>query len=326
MPINTVLEVYRYSEALLKHLPDDVLVTFQDQLLYSKKKVIIKGNAANSFNDRRNHIAASARNSNTADNLADRISKFNDDDALSKTTVVYRIPLKYLVDLGLVNLPTEFDVKFIFNLEKNRSKLFESRKKIANLTTGAVAPLPTDAPDTDVHFFGAPYLQYKQIKLSDTFDKYVSKALRSKRALRTGIKSTPFKKTFEINAGSQSHIADFKGAYKQFSFIEISLVYDKSEQHHNVYDSYNAELAATAIASMQLENLNNKYGEINKKIDLTDKHDRYMMYRNFVAWATKKGSSVGPLTQYKDDPIYKELIKYNKYYKATERTKNYTLT
>ena len=32
----------------------------------------------------------------------------------------------------------------------------------------------------------------------------------------------------------------------------------------------------------------------------------------------KKGSSVGPLTQYKDDPIYKNLIKYNKYYKASE--------
>ena len=233
LPINTVLEVYRYSEAMLKHLPDDVLATFQNQLLYSKKKkkrVIIKGNAANSFNDRRNHIAVSARNSNTDDNLENRISKSNDDDALSKTTVVYRIPLKYLVDLGLVNLPTEFDVKFIFNLEKNGSKLFESRTKIANLTAGAAAPLPTDAPDADVHFFGAPYLQYEQIKLSDTFDKYVSKALRLKRVLRTGIKPTPFKKTFEINTGSQSHIVDFKGANKQFSFVEISFVYDKSEQ------------------------------------------------------------------------------------------------
>ena len=89
-------------------------------------------------------------------------------------------------------------------------------------------------------------------------------------------------------------------------------------RHHSVYDSYNTELAATAIANVQLENLNNKYGEINTKFNLTDEHDMYIMYRNFAAWATKKGSSVGPLTQYKDDPIYNELIKYNKYYKATE--------
>ena len=50
---------------MLKHLPDDVLKTFQGDILYSKKPVIIKGNAANTIDDRRNHIAAAARNSNT---------------------------------------------------------------------------------------------------------------------------------------------------------------------------------------------------------------------------------------------------------------------
>ena len=39
------------------------------------------------------------------------------------------------------------------------------------------------------------------------------------------------------------------------------------------------------------------------------------MYRNFVAWATQ-GPSVGPLTQFATDPVYKELIKYGKYYKG----------
>ena len=63
---------------MLKHLPDDVLETFQHEILYSKKKVIIKGNGANSFNDRRNHAAGAARNSNTDENLAGRIAKFND--------------------------------------------------------------------------------------------------------------------------------------------------------------------------------------------------------------------------------------------------------
>ena len=105
LPINTTLDIYRYSEAMLKHLPDDVLETFQHELLYSKKKVIIKGNAANSFNDRRNHIAAAARNSHTDNNIEDRIAKFNDDNALSATKV-YRISLRYLVDVGLVNFPT----------------------------------------------------------------------------------------------------------------------------------------------------------------------------------------------------------------------------
>ena len=117
---------------MLKYLPDDVLKTFQKELLYSKKPVIIKGNAANTIADRRNHIHVAARNSNTDDNLEDRITKFNQDDALSKKKV-YRIPLKYIVDIGLVNLPAAFNVKFVFNLEKTLGKLFESRKKLQTL-------------------------------------------------------------------------------------------------------------------------------------------------------------------------------------------------
>ena len=38
LPINTTLDIDRYSESMLKHLPDDVLAIFQHQLLYSKKK------------------------------------------------------------------------------------------------------------------------------------------------------------------------------------------------------------------------------------------------------------------------------------------------
>ena len=43
-----------------------------------------------------------------------------------------------------------------------------------------------------------------------------------------------------------------------------------------------------------------------------------MMYKNFVSWATGQGSSVGLLTQYANNDIYKELIKYEKYYLAKE--------
>ena len=272
LPVNTTLETYRYSESMLKHLPDDVLATFQHELLYSKKKVICKGNAANSFSDRRNHIAAAARDSNTDDTIGDRIAKFNPSNELSEIKV-YRIQLRYLVDLSLVNMPTAFNRKIIFHLEQKLSKLFESKAKLPNAAAGAAAALPTTEPDANIFFSSTPYLQYAQIKLNDTFNKYITKALQSKRVLRTGIKPTPYQKTFEVNTGTQSHVVEFKGANKQFSFTEISLVHDKSEQHNSVYDSYNIELAATRIASVQLENLNNKYGEINRKYDLTEEHD-----------------------------------------------------
>ena len=57
---------------------------------------------------------------------------------------------------------------------------------------------------------------------------------------------------------------------------------------------------------------------MNKKYDLTEEHDNYEMYRNFVAWTTQGGSSVVPLTEYSQNEIYKELLKYKDYYTSTE--------
>ena len=164
LPINKTLDIYRYSEAMLKHLPDDVLKTFQGDILYSKNPVIIKGNTANTINDRRNHIAAAARNSNTDNNIDDRIAKFNADNALSGKKV-FRIPLKYLVDIGLVNLLTAFNVKFVFNLQQTLAKLFQSRKKLPNTAAGAAVALPTTEPDANVYFHAIPFCNMSRLNL-----------------------------------------------------------------------------------------------------------------------------------------------------------------
>ena len=176
---------------MLKHMPEKVLATFQKELLYSQKKVIIKRNGNNTLNERRNHIAAAANNSYKDDNIDDRIAKFNENNALS-TVKTYRIPLRYLVDLGLVNLPTVFDTKFIFHLDQKLGKLFESKARLANKASGQPADLPTTDPDANVYFNSTPYIQYEIFKLNDTFVAYLRKALQSKRVLRTGIKPSPY--------------------------------------------------------------------------------------------------------------------------------------
>ena len=45
VPILTLktVEVYRYSDEILKHIPKDALETFEETLLYSKKKVTPTG-------------------------------------------------------------------------------------------------------------------------------------------------------------------------------------------------------------------------------------------------------------------------------------------
>ena len=90
-------------------------------------------------------------------------------------------------------------------------------------------------------------MSYPLIKLNENFEVYFNATLRSKKALRTGIKMTPYQQPFEISAGTQSINVGFIGANKQFAFLEISLVYDKSDQHKTIYNSYNVEVAGQRI-------------------------------------------------------------------------------
>ena len=54
-------------------MPKDALKTIQNDILYSKKKIVIPGNNA----DRRTHYMNAANAANRTDeNLTDRISKF----------------------------------------------------------------------------------------------------------------------------------------------------------------------------------------------------------------------------------------------------------
>ena len=71
--------------------------------------------------------------------------------------------------------------------------------------------------------------------------------LFSSKILRMGIQKTPYHKTYELQTGVQDVTVDFQGANRQFDWIEISLVYNKSDKHLSLYDSYNVECAAKMI-------------------------------------------------------------------------------
>ena len=103
----------------------------------------------------------------------------------------------------------------------------------------------------------------------------------SERVLRTGIKAMPYQKSFELVTGTESRIINFQAANKQFSFLSISLVYDKSNQHRSIDDSCNAELASTKIKLIKLENVSNTYSSFNSvKFNTSDVQDKYLLYLN----------------------------------------------
>ena len=91
----------------------------------------------------------------------------------------------------------------------------------------------------------------------------------SENNLQTGIQKTPLQKSYKMSVGSQSRTITFNNAFKQFPFLKIPLIYEKSDQYLSIYDSYNTEIACAHIKLIKLQNASNTYSEFNTvKFDL----------------------------------------------------------
>ena len=134
-----------------------------------------------------------------------------------------------------------------------------------------------------------------------------------KKILCMGAQKTPIQKTYEIDVGQDSINIDFLGSNRQFDWLEISMVYDKSDKHTTIYDSYNVELASKYIKSVKLSNFTKIYSLANeKKYDMDNLTQKHLLYKQIVAWACD-GCSVAPLTDYINNPIYQELVDEDQY-------------
>ena len=102
-------------------MPKNALKVVENDLLYSREKVKLPIGK-----DRRDERTAAGEDADdrTDDNLNQRIRKFKNQ---LKNTYWYRILLKYLVRIGLVNTPIKFNTKWRLTFEMNMQKLFESK-------------------------------------------------------------------------------------------------------------------------------------------------------------------------------------------------------
>ena len=124
LPLANKVDIYRYSNKLLKHVPKGALKKLQNDWLYSKYKFVIYGDN----NDRCVYYTMTdTRAGNITDeNLIDRKAKFQNQ---IKNKYVYRIPLRSLCDVGLVNQCFKFNTKYILTLEIHVQRLFETNEK-----------------------------------------------------------------------------------------------------------------------------------------------------------------------------------------------------
>ena len=66
--------------------------------------------------------------------------------------------------------------------------------------------------------------------------------------------------------------------------------------------------------SVRLTNLTEIYSLTNqKKYDIDNLTQKHLLYRQFVAWSCN-GSSVAPLSDYMNNPVYQELIPEDEYF------------
>ena len=117
-----------------------------------------------------------------------------------------------------------------------------------------------------------------------------------------------------MNVGAQSRKVNFYSFPSQFEFMETLIVYDRSEQHQTICNSYELELAARNVQLVKLENVTNTYnvtGTLEYNIDNED--DKHPLYPIFVTYNCN-GCSAALLTQYRNNKIYQELKSEEEYF------------
>ena len=233
LPTNNSVAIHHYSNAQMKYLPETAVKKLLKTMLYSKKPVYLEKNI-----DRRPHNDNDDAD-RTDPNLTYRMGQLKN---YIFQKHIYRTPLGSIVDLGLVNFAFKTDLRIVITLERNLNKLFESNKKVTTVL---------ENPDAFIDIYDRPFISYQKINLTKNADLYFTGILRSETALRQGVLPAPNQHEFEIAVDTQSYTCTFKGTQRQFDWLEISVVYDRSYQHTTIYDSYDLELASKVIQSIK---------------------------------------------------------------------------
>ena len=100
-------------------------------------------------------------------------------------------------------------------------------------------------------------------------------------------------------------------------------MYNKSDKHTAIYDSYNIKIASKIIKLIKLTNFTEIYSLTNeKKFDIDNLTQKHLLCKQFVTWSCN-GSSVAPLTDYVNNEIYQDLIEEDDYFDVRSNERLY---
>ena len=115
------------------------------------------------------------------------------------------------------------------------------------------------------------------------FRQYLETILFSATVLRMGIQKIAYQRTYDMQVGSQDFTVDFLGLNKQFGWIEISPVFNKSDKQLTIYDRYNAKCAARLIKLVEFTNISKAHSATNtKKLDMSTTYKNFCYTSNLL--------------------------------------------
>ena len=152
------------------------------------------------------------------------------------------------------------------------------------------------APDAHIVFARAPFIQYLQIFLAKNFGQYLETIMLSSKVLCMGLQKKPYQKTYELQVGLQEFDRDFKGCERQLHWLKICLVYDKSNKHTTLYDSYKAKCAARMIKNIELSNISDADSATNTmKFNINNDTQKHLLQKQYTGWKQYTVSAIKPL-------------------------------
>ena len=92
------------------------------------------------------------------------------------------------------------------------------------------------------------------------------------------------------------------------------MLYDKSDKHLTLYDSYNTECAARMIKSVELSNISDVYRATNLlKYNINNNKQKHLLWRQYVAWHCN-GYTAARIPDYINNSVFQELLLENDYF------------
>ena len=174
LPTNNSVDIYQYSKAQKKYLPEKSVKKLLKTMLYSNKPVYLEKNI-----DKRPHNDTDDDKRSDA-NLTYRLKELKN---YFFQKHIYRIPLSLIVDFGLVNFSFKTDLRIVITLERSLNKTFESNKKVTTIP---------ENPDDFINIYDRLFISYQEINLTKNADLYFTVILRSETALKQGVLPAPY--------------------------------------------------------------------------------------------------------------------------------------